>query len=486
MKKSKILAFMALVSVVLLTACTSDHLEAVTGQTPSDPHSFDNVISFGTYTSKGGTRATVGKTGAITTTVLKNGESAGDGFGVFAYYTNTTAWTDNQTSFNANFMYNQQVTANGTATWSYAPLKYWPNDISTTAVDGQSATGTQAGGKISFFAYAPHVAAVGNPASDDGIVGMTSNTAQEAPKITYKLPAVPSETNIVDLLWGMRGGAYHQAPNGASSGSATGYNTDLTKQTSTEKVNFLFKHALARLGGSATTGDHGGIWVALDLDDVRTPTGNTGTGDKDGVTLVTVKSIKIENGEAAAPYTFKRQGVFNLATGEWSSLTTDYTISDEVKYNDASSTLLNSAIAEPASGLAYDAATDNRWEVSEADFSGVTTTLQQVYSSKDSYYLIPSTSDQKLKITIEYTVRTYDANLNNGGNAWTTVDQKISKIVTFTDGLDSNKIYRLNIYLGLTSVKFTASVSNWSPDGSGDEGDDLVEVDLPINVAPAP
>ena len=433
---------------------------------------------------KGQTRATVGKTGAITTNVLHTGTAATDGFGVFAYYTNATAWTDNQTSFNANFMYNQQVTTDGSTGWTYAPLKYWPNDISTGSVDAQTtdaATGTVAtGGKVSFFAYAPYVAAAGT-GSDDGIIGMTTNTAQEAPKITYKLPTTPNETNIVDLLWGMRGDAYNQAPTGSAAGSATGYNTDLTKQTVTEQVNFLFKHALARLGGSATTGEHGGIWVALDLDQVRTPTGNTGTASKDATTLVTVKSIKIENGEASTPYSFKTQGVFNLATGTWSDLTTDYAISDEVKHDDAS-TKLNSAIAEPTSGLANDG---SGWKVSSTAISGVTTTLQQMYTGKDSYYLIPSTSDQKLKITVEYTVRTYDAKLNNGGDAWTTVDQKISKIVTFTSGLDSNKIYRLNLYLGLTSINFTATVSNWSPDGSGNEGEELKEVDLPLNVADA-
>lgn len=426
---------------------------------------------------KTGTRTTNGKTGAITTTILQTGTNTTDGFGVFAYYTNTTAWTDGQTAFNANFMYNQQVTTDGSTGWTYSPAKYWPNDIATAAVDNQSpdaATGSVTGGKVSFFAYAPYVA---NATGDDGIVGMTSNTAKEAPKITYKLPGTPNESSIVDLLWGMRGAPYNQAPNGTASGSATGYNTDLTKQTKDEKVNFLFKHALARLGGSATTGNHGGIWVALDIDDVRTSTGNSSSVTKPAATLVTVKSIKIENGESSVPYSFKTQGVFNLATGTWSSLTDDYTISDEVKYDDAS-TKLNSAIAEPTTTLTN---AGSGWNV-----AGVTTTLQQMYTGKDSYYLIPSTTDQKLKITVEYTVRTYDAKLNNDSNPWTTVNQTISKIVTFTGGLDSNKIYRLNLYLGLTSVKFTATVSNWSPASGGDEGEELREVDLPINVVPAP
>ena len=476
MKKS-LLAMTAL-AAMLFAGCTSSD-EITTLESIKQAENAATPISFGTYMGKTGTRSTFGKTGAITTSVLQTGSAATDGFGVFAYYTNTTSWTDNQTSFNANFMYNQQVTAGSTTNWTYAPLKYWPNDISTSNVDNQSATGSVAGGgKISFFAYAPYVAAAGT-GSDDGIIGMTSNTAQEAPKITYKLPSDPSESNIVDLLWGMRGAAYHQAPTGAAAGAATGYNTDLTKETVTEKVNFLFKHALARFGGSATGSGHGGIWVALDLNQVRTPTGNSGTASKEAATLVTIKSIKIENGEISAPYTFKTQGVFNLATGTWSGLTSDYTISDEDKYDVANE--LNNAIAEPLSGLANDG---TGWKIGGAAFSGVTTTLQQIYTDKDSYYLIPSNpTDQKLKITVEYTVRTYDANLNNGGNAWTEVDQKISKIVTFSSGLESNKIYRLNIYLGLTSVKFTATVSSWSPDGSGNEGEELREVDLPINVA---
>jgi hypothetical protein len=472
---------MALASAAMLfAACSQDNLLSPQEQLAKAPE--NNVIQFGTYLGKTAeTRSTFGKTGAITTDVLKTGATAIDGFGVFAYYTNTTAWTDDQTTFNANFMYNQQVTANGSSNWTYSPLKYWPNDFATTDVDNQTlnpATGSKAGGKVSFFAYAPYVASAGT-ASDDGIIGITANTAQEAPKITYKLPANPSESNIVDLLWGMRGGAYNQAPSGSETGSATGYNTDLTKQTVTEKVNFLFKHALARLGGSATTGNHGGIWVALDLDHVRPSTENTGTDTKADATLVTVKSIKIENGETS-PFSFNQQGVFNLATGQWSNLTVDYTISDEVKHDDAS-TKLNNAIAEPTSGLANDG---SGWKVSSTSLEGVTTALKQMYTGKDSYYLIPSTTDQKLKITITYVVRTYDDKLSNNGKSWSEVEQTISKIVTFTGGLDSNKIYRLNLYLGLTSVKFTATVSNWSPaDGSGYEGEELREVDLPINVA---
>lgn len=463
------------------TACSQSDVLEDTGFSTSAT-SNDNAIQFGTYMGKvASTRTTVGKTGGITTEVLHTGTGAGDGFGVFAYYTSTTSWTDNQSTFNANFMYNQKVTTDGATGWTYSPLKYWPNDISTGAVDAQTdpATGSAAGGKVSFFAYAPYVASVGNPASDDGIVGMTANTATEAPKITYRLPAKPSESTVVDLLWGMRGSAYNQAPTGAEAGSATGYNTDLTKQTVTEKVNFLFKHALARLGGSATTGNHGGVWVALDLDEVRSGSGNAGTASKDATTLVTIKSINIQNGESSVPYSFKKKGTFNLATGTWSDLDENYAISDLDSYDDAT-LKLNTAVAEPETGLANDG---SGWKVSGEALSGVTTTLQQMYNDKDSYYLIPATTDQKLKITINYVVRTYDENLNNSGNAWSEVEQTIAKIVTFTGGLDSNKIYRLNLYLGLTSIKFTATVSNWSPDGSGDEGDEVQEVDVPLNVA---
>jgi hypothetical protein len=62
------------------------------------------------------------------------------GFGVFAYYTGTTAWSSFTSTGASYFMENQAVTYSNNA-WTYTPTKYWPKNTSDM---------------ISFFAYAPY------------------------------------------------------------------------------------------------------------------------------------------------------------------------------------------------------------------------------------------------------------------------------------------------------------------------------------------
>lgn len=60
---------------------------------------------------------------------------------VFAHYTGQTAWANWPDKYWwGNFMQHQQVVRSG-STWTYSPLKYWPN---------------AAGDKLSFFALAPY------------------------------------------------------------------------------------------------------------------------------------------------------------------------------------------------------------------------------------------------------------------------------------------------------------------------------------------
>ena len=71
-------------------------------------------------------------------------------------------------------------------------------------------------------------------------------------------------------------------------------------------------------------------------------------------------------------------------------------------------------------------------------------------------------------MTITYTVRTYDANLAAVTNETTNtkVVQTITNQVTIpANSLAANKYYKLLIHLGLTSVKFSATVSDWSIPG---------------------
>lgn len=98
-----------------------------------------------------------------------------------------------------------------------------------------------------------------------------------------------------------------------------------------------------------------------------------------------------------------------------------------------------------------------------------------------------------ITFTITYTVRTYDPNLKN---SYTEVKQKIKKNLYITEKVELNKQYNILMHLGLTSVKFTATVSDWditdaigttTDPGAGQSPvtvyeDEVEHVYLPINV----
>lgn len=133
---------------------------------------------------------------ALTTTNLCQ-----KGFGVFAYYTEDELWKSYKSSAGApNFINNSKVTStnNGT-TWSYSPVKYWPHNKTD---------------KVSFFAYAPY----------DGAKAIAGT------KINFAVNQDVSKQ--IDLVW---------------SKSAT---IDLNRET--QKVEFNFQHALARIGFNLT------------------------------------------------------------------------------------------------------------------------------------------------------------------------------------------------------------------------------------------
>ena len=494
MKKKLIFAAAA---IAMLASCSQNDLEApVVAQSQQG-----DAIEFGTYTGQSAKTRTVasGTNGAIVT----NENLQSKGFGVFAYYTGTKTYDATQywdgTSAVAdankiapNFMWNQSVTWNSTATaWEYTPLKYWPNESSnsSTNVDGSNAgTDYTHGGNVSFFAYAPYVTKTAAEGANEGIVGISANSAKGDPIITYTVPT--TSNSVVDLLWGTvgessgyttgetilgsgnTGVAHDGSANAASypyailSNGATGYtlNADLTKQKISGKVGFAFKHALAKVGG------HEGLKIMTDVDAVG---GGTlaqtvdGSGNVTDGTKVTVKSITIQaksKTSDGSAYYHEQKGEFNLATGKWNitgttgeAAVTTYTISGSK---------LNTAIAE--NGTTWD-----------SQPRGVYETQQNVYASAaeetDPIIFIPGTKPE-LIVTINYMVRTKDTGLANG---YTDVEQNITKTITFNDVVALNKYYTLVIHLGLTSVKFTAEVSNWADGGSDTNGS---KVDLPINV----
>lgn len=167
------------------------------------------------------------------------------GIGIFGCYTGKLMYE--QTSVTCDYFYNQQVTwDNAAGKWSYAPVKYWPNE------NGEYA---------SFFAYAPYEP---NP-QDDGrcIIDISDNYVKGDPWVNYRLsrnpwglitdpadPASECETQV-DLMFGTKriGDAapytynpwtdvQHFKQDGTLSGDVTIDNM----------VNFTFNHALACVG----------------------------------------------------------------------------------------------------------------------------------------------------------------------------------------------------------------------------------------------
>lgn len=503
----KLLTLSAAAALLSVGCTTSDEVATTPSLAQSDA---PTAVQFGTYMGKTSTRAGYEATSDMTTDLLKNIGATTDGFGVFAYYTGAKTYNEAQYMYSGsavsaedkiapNFMYNQQVTWR-TDKWIYTPVKYWPNEVQNGNVDEQTspATSTEAnGGKVSFFAYAPYVSvdqttaanengadpnssAINNSNTTDGILKLSGNAYKGDPIISYTMPAdINTGGAFVDLLWGTYNGTDAGVASLSNSG-ATGIadasggtyeealltgkttNADLTKQKVSGQVEFLFQHALAKIGGA-----NDAFQIIADIDD-----GSAASGGSYEVvsskknTKVTLKSITIAN----ATTKMKTAGKFNLATGQWTETTGEQTFSNT--WSNIPSTKLNSAIIEP------DAATVTGWKTSWTDTEYIKTDeARNVFANDQApcFYIIPG-EQPRLKVTVCYVVRTQDAALADG---FTEVEQTISKEITFTRTAELNKRYNLKIHLGLTTVKFEATVANWD-DNSG--AGYLEEIHVPLNV----
>lgn len=552
--KKKFTYFVAAVCAALtFSACSSDKLEAYSGQTLENPESPSNAISFGTYMGRQNvTRAQNGSGGSIASTSTTDAiyELANKGgFGVFAYYTGGATYGQHQTGYSdtysgsagitekyPNFMYNQLVsgTKNESATpktvtgWTYFPLKYWPNDFAgkNSAVDNKSATGSdEYGGNVSFFAYAPYVTYASVSGGTVGITGMSANNNAGDPTITYIITD-GTLVSDVDLLWGTHSGTSanvlgtaQSGVTGSSSGTDGSYikailnnytvNADLTKQKVGGQVGFAFKHALAGLGGGSKASSSSGFQVVLDIN--NSTTGITG-GSRETFnesttnyyrTIVTVKNIEItndlnDNGSIDNDEKTVLGGTLNLATGQWTLSEASATkYSHTIGIGDSYTAALSPKIAEYSTGTtSYISAhssdykgyfeKDTYAKVNDGTHPGVTETAQNVYNleNQSPIMFIPGTTP-KVRVTVDYIVRTYDANLIST-KPYTEVEQKISKTITFP-AVELNKHYNLLMHLGLTDVKFTATVNNWDENHIGTAGGgtsaDSDDIYLPINVS---
>lgn len=532
MKKTLLFAATAL---AMLASCSqSDDLNnaPVVAET-------NQAVEFGTYVGKTPvTRA--GWAGDITNTQLEDGKAGPytKGFGVFAYYTGTDTYEQKNGTSNTlapNFMYNEQVYHDG-GDWKYDNTKYWPNEIQSGAVDVPGATTAHAnGGKVSFFAYAPYVSEETVWVSEtSGITGMSANNAAGDPTLTYTFAKTGKN---VDLLWGTFGstsldvlgttlnaGVLSSAatvnPRPITDRATEGWqkdilsdvattptkyrmNADLVKQEVDGKVDFAFKHALSKVGGGRDAHDaanEAGLMIVLDANAVAAANAANNT-------VITVEDIKIttkpmkyidDNGAEQATGKYITGATLNLATGKWGSLQLSDDSGNAIVHELTTSGTgvsgtLNTDIAEPTSAVStFNHAGGDDTNL-EGSIHGVTGTAKNVYGSETSPMLFIPGTKPKFEVEITYYVRSFDSKLNaaaaSGEGTWTKVKQVIKKQVEFAKYTELNKRYTLLIHLGITSVNFTATVSDWVDDDAAidtsnpaDGIGDTNKVDLPLNV----
>lgn len=401
-----------------------------------------------------------GGTGNIDLSTL---QSAGYGIGVCAHYTGNTPWETAKGSAKPDFMYNQQVTyLFGSSAWSYAPIKYWPNNNSPA--DNQGATSPQTHAYLSFFAYAPYVevGTDGNvtDGSTTGIVGLTSNTTEGAPKVHFRTNTVDF-TRQVDLLRAATPDQFKYD----ESGTHTEGNID-------GQVKLVFQHALCQF--------------KVEVERVYNETVDTDLHpDNASDTKIFVGKLSVA---ATGLYT---DGWLNLADGTWaetdpsSPLTSfSYTTSDLcLPIQGVTDDPFSGTEAEKAAATARVRVYElNKWSTLYADdgtvhaadgdntqVAGVIETGRPLQLTGHIPMLIPNAT-ATLTPTITYSFVTRDNSLehdyltDSNGNRYSRIVHTITgAAIPFpSPGLQAGKIYTLRCRIGVESVEFeVTSVEDW-------------------------
>ncbi len=463
---NKKLLFAATVAA-MLASCSSDDLSVQTAA-KQEAQGLENAVSFEALSQRSLTRA--GEAGAMDNAKLQE-----EGFGVFGYYTDLNEYDQTSTP---NFMYNQEVKYSG-GSWTYEPIKYWPNEYGNQAQSDDV-------DKLTFFAYAPYTAntpATGKVTEDQvGITGFTRNSAAGDPYVKYVGSLDP--TKCVDLCWGVCADADKtwgiiQGGNQTMEADFPWLNVQRPQKSLGQKMKFTFKHALSQLN------------VQIDAD-VNTDQHGVGA-DVDANTKVFVRSITF-NG-------FAMKGALNLNNEEagvpnWKGyncnnepiLTEEYTIYDGMK--DGKGGTGYTASNEKVTGLNPTIIQSKKWSEQLAT-DGVQKTAKNLFNNTDAtapIYVIPTGDD--MSVTIVYDIETADEKLLSGTvsdneTPGVSIGNRISKTITVTGGTDALKLeagkkYTIQLHLGLSQVEFDATVDEWQ-DADSAEG----EVWLPGNGAAA-
>ncbi len=472
MKKSYLLLAAAAMALGF-TACSSNDI-AEEKTSPQPTVAEESAVLFDAYMNRATTRA--GQTGLLTTANLQSGSEADKaktgGFGVFGYYTNDELYSQNA---KPEFFYNQKVYNLGAgAGWVYEPVKYWPNEFGSTAESfGED--------KLTFFAYAPYVPVdvntgiaqtTGSPAEDQqetGIISLTRNTAVGDPYVKYYVDFDPE--NCVDLCFGVAKENFTNSVDGAKNNVTKGTPyTNVKKPNLGDRINFDFKHALAQLN----------IQIDADVDEMSHGSTALAANTKIYVREITIEGIADKgmlnlNSEATSiPYSPKwvdLSGINEIKSGK-------VTIYDGRRDGKEGQPDAKAANEKPQTLNPTIISNDNN---TTAGVLGQTKKNVFAGDNANSPVLVIPTG-QELGITIVYDVETADNNLatflSDGQTHGSSVENKIYKNITLSGSnlkLEAGKAYTVNLHLGMTSVKFEASVTDWvdvTPES---------DVDLPVN-----
>lgn len=463
--KTKYFIFAA--AAALFAACSSD--DAIVEQQVPQTTVDDGAIQFGAYVNRGLTRA--GVNGVLNTENLKDDTK---GFGVFGYYTDGERYSG---ITKPNFFYNQQVTYKSTnpASWTYTPLKYWPNEFGSDAISDQV-------DRLTFFAYAPYVKV--NPltgtAEDDettatideattNIIGMSRNNVTGDPYIKYV--ATMDASNSVDLCYGVA------AEDFTSSNSALNQNNikkgdpyiDVVKPglDANSKIKFDFKHATAQLK----------VTVDAVVNAAEAP--STEDVQKD-YTRIWVRSVTFEG--------ITEKGALNLNGGEWYDVNGTNKISSGSLAlfdgrKDGKEAILAATNEAPSSinpdliqSVAY--TIDDDGKITAPTTTGVTKDAVNLFKGATDAPVFVIPTGEKMKVTIVYDVETVDKNLayylSDGATQGSTVENSISKTIETFGNITAGYCYTLKLHLGMRTVDFDAIVTAWQ--------DMEAPVDLPSNL----
>lgn len=458
-------------SIFLFTLLMATLLSACSQVETTDAPSTENnelAVSFDSYLRQSqDTRANYPTyVGDITES---NAQLKETGFGVFAAYTHAEEFVfsgSNYTPADAlfNFMYNQQVKWNNSlddsyvTQWTYAPVKYWPND--NNPADDEGAIGSQEHSYVSFYAYAPWVDDTTLPATpadtDNGIIGMTQNdNAAGDSYLTYRTTTLKAAQSV-DLLWAAQSNLFKTKDSGE------GYTNG--------NVTFNFIHALSKLTVTVQ-----GLFDHINNDDHSPYYPENVDGDN---TKILIKEVKI-----LSPTVYSEGKMYlaprpdDATVPDWF----DFKASNEASLDFEGETIHSDLryTSEPTHRATADGESDpDEFKTkTEADIAnartdfealpeGVTHTEHTLFESTDPYYLFPPTSGnaaQPLTVNIVYDVITYDEHLTlNNPRYYSIVENNITYTSTEDFAFHPNRVYTLRLQPGLTTVKFEVEeMSEW-------------------------